>query len=190
MKATFKKLEPGSKINIWILGRKAEAIFEKYIEESGEVTFTHKGRDVTLDVDMIDKIESAEKVLHIVLMKRWYRMIEAGEKPEEYREFCTYWIKRLCDKAVFDEEGNRIGRKKITGNFTLNTSRALDLYKAFKDGLMIAKEFDVICFHNGYTSERMYRKFEGLDAGFGKPELGAPDGVITFIIKVGSRLER
>lgn len=61
MKATFKKLEPGSKINIWILGRKAEAIFEKYIEESGEVTFTHKGRDVTLDVDIFFKDRERRK---------------------------------------------------------------------------------------------------------------------------------
>lgn len=190
MKAIFKQLEPGTKINIWILGRKAEAIFEKCVEDSCEVVFTHKGRTVTLDADMIDKVERAEKVLHLVLMKSFYKMIEDDEKPEEYREFSAFWIKRLCNKAVFDRDGNVIRGQKITGNFTLNSSRCLDLYKAFKDGLMIAKEFDVICFHYGYTTKKMYRKFEGLDVGFGKPELGAPDRQITFIIKVGSRVER
>jgi hypothetical protein len=34
--------------------------------------------------------------LHLVLEAKWYDKIERGEKPEEYRSFNDYWIKRLC----------------------------------------------------------------------------------------------
>lgn len=35
------------------------------------------------------------KVLHLTLKKKWFDMIESGEKKEEYREIKPYWIKRL-----------------------------------------------------------------------------------------------
>lgn len=35
------------------------------------------------------------KILELPLKKEWYIMIEAGEKPEEYREIKPYWITRL-----------------------------------------------------------------------------------------------
>lgn len=36
------------------------------------------------------------KILHQPLKAKYYRMIEAGEKPEEYREATPYWCKRFC----------------------------------------------------------------------------------------------
>lgn len=33
--------------------------------------------------------------LYLPLKKKWYKMIESGEKPEEYRENKLYWCKRL-----------------------------------------------------------------------------------------------
>ena len=35
--------------------------------------------------------------LHLPMKKRWYGMIESGEKPEEYRAKTPYWTKRLCN---------------------------------------------------------------------------------------------
>ena len=35
------------------------------------------------------------KILYLPLKKKWYEMIEGGEKPEEYRENKPYWCKRL-----------------------------------------------------------------------------------------------
>jgi hypothetical protein len=49
------------------------------------------------------KIEPMEqkpiKILHQPLKAKWYRMIESGIKPEEYREATVYWVRRLyhCD---------------------------------------------------------------------------------------------
>lgn len=35
------------------------------------------------------------KILHQPLKAKWYRMIEAGEKTEEYRDDTPYWCKRF-----------------------------------------------------------------------------------------------
>ena len=35
------------------------------------------------------------RILHLVLKRRWYEMIERGEKTEEYREIKPYWTKRI-----------------------------------------------------------------------------------------------
>lgn len=37
------------------------------------------------------------KTLHLVLKRKWYEMIESGEKKEEYREIKPYWEKRLLE---------------------------------------------------------------------------------------------
>lgn len=34
--------------------------------------------------------------LHLTLSKKWFKMIAAGEKKEEYRELKPYWITRLA----------------------------------------------------------------------------------------------
>ncbi len=43
------------------------------------------------------------RILHLVLKRRWYEMIERGEKTEEYREIKPYWTKRIgiCDAVKF-----------------------------------------------------------------------------------------
>lgn len=35
------------------------------------------------------------KTLHLNLHKKWFDMILSGEKKEEYRDFSSYWEKRL-----------------------------------------------------------------------------------------------
>lgn len=35
--------------------------------------------------------------LHLPLKRKWYDMIERGEKLEEYREINAYWLPRLVD---------------------------------------------------------------------------------------------
>ena len=36
-------------------------------------------------------------VLKLVLKRKWYEMIERGEKREEYRAATDYWLKRLAN---------------------------------------------------------------------------------------------
>lgn len=40
------------------------------------------------------------KILHQSLKAKWYRMIEAGEKPEEYREDTPYWCVRFFGLSI------------------------------------------------------------------------------------------
>ena len=39
------------------------------------------------------------RVLHLTLKKKWFDMIAAGIKKEEYREMKPYWHKRLLNKS-------------------------------------------------------------------------------------------
>ncbi len=40
-----------------------------------------------------------EKILHLTLKKKWFDMIDSGEKKEEYREINQYWEDRLGEDA-------------------------------------------------------------------------------------------
>lgn len=116
-------------------------------------------------------IEQKElKVLHLVLIGKWYEMIASGEKKEEYREASDYWNIRLCGY-------------KITGfcafcnapdcNFPPNKP---------------SKRYDTVCFHRGYTNITMLFELESIKFGHGKPEWGAPEYEV-FILKLGKRLK-
>ena len=37
------------------------------------------------------------KILHLTLRKKWFNLIKAGEKVNEFREYKQYWIARLED---------------------------------------------------------------------------------------------
>lgn len=55
-------------------------------------------------------------VLRLTLKKKWFDMIKAGIKKEEYREVKRYWIQRLCDEVEYENNyGNWEGVfKKFT----------------------------------------------------------------------------
>ncbi|EKB58386.1 ASCH domain-containing protein [Bergeyella zoohelcum] len=38
------------------------------------------------------------RILYLTLSKKWFDLIQSGEKKEEYREIKSYWEKRLNDK--------------------------------------------------------------------------------------------
>lgn len=44
------------------------------------------------------------KVLHLTLKKKWFDMIESGEKKEEYREIKPYWIRKLVNPRMMQDE--------------------------------------------------------------------------------------
>jgi len=101
-----------------------------------------------------------EKLLHLVLKREWYCMIEEGIKKEEYRNFNDYWKKRLLDDH------------QIYGPyFQLNF-----------------KHYTHVAFHFGYTNRIIKYRIAGFDFGQGKKEWGAKSGVSYFIIKLGERV--
>ena len=46
----------------------------------------------------LSKASEPVRDLKLVLKKKWYDMIDSGEKREEYRDFTDYWQKRFYDK--------------------------------------------------------------------------------------------
>lgn len=58
------------------------------------------------------------RILHLVLKRRWYEMIERGEKTEEYREIKPYWTKRI---GLYDAVRFSYGYTKRTMMFECKT---------------------------------------------------------------------
>lgn len=118
------------------------------------------------------------KTLDLVLIGKYYDMIDAGEKPEEYRKIKPYWCKRLTGLARFcpyslisSEPDKRIcqmsGMTCLSGN-------------TFK--------YDKVRFRRGYTKKSMTFAIQSIGFGYGNPEWGAPEGEFVFIIKLGERI--
>lgn len=118
-------------------------------------------------------------ILDLILKGKWYDMIASGEKPEEYREIKTYWIKRImkcskwccvnCAKGVL---------------YCLIPNRCANTY----DFCNISGGFTHVRFHRGYTSTTMLFECNGITIGKGNPAWGAPENKKVFIIKLGDRL--
>lgn len=107
------------------------------------------------------------KDLKLILKRKWYDLIDSGEKKEEYREIKSYWGKRLT--------------KLPDGTWwELLTEKSQVRYK----------EFDTVTFYLGYAKDRpsMTFKIENIAIGEGKPEWGAEPDRKYFVIKLGERI--
>lgn len=99
-------------------------------------------------------------ILHLNLTKKWFDMIESGEKKEEYREMKPYWHR------IFQN-----GKIKIKGKYYHPTDV-------------------VVCFSNGYARDRPQMKFtlNGLSYRGGFERWGAVRGVQYFVLRLGKKL--
>lgn len=96
--------------------------------------------------------------LYLPLKKEWYKMIESGEKREEYRETSNYWKSRLMQYSL------RYGVRDY-----------------------VFKPLDDVRFSYGYTKKTITFKIDTITIGRGKPEWGAPTDRDVFIIKLGEK---
>lgn len=106
-----------------------------------------------------------KKVLRLSVCKKWFDMIVAGTKNEEYREIKAYWAKRL----------------------TTNCERSYDVANEFYCGRIIYRPFTHVLFINGYSknSPRIEKKIKEICIGLPKKELCPEEWMETglFIIK-------
>ena len=65
-------------------------------------------------------------LLHLPLMKKWYSMIESGEKTEEYRDMTQSWYVRI--QNVLSRSGKN-AVKTIIAAFALGRRRATMFFK-------------------------------------------------------------
>lgn len=119
------------------------------------------------------------KTLTLSLKRKWFDMIKAGVKKEEYRVQNEYWIKRLltCDEKFLDALWDRAS---VYPNSTEVLNR--DLKNLFR-----IKHFDRLVFTLGYpkagdTERRLEFKNPKIRIGTGRPELGAEPGKLYFVI--------
>lgn len=132
------------------------------------------------------------KILEMPLKKRWYNMIESGEKPEEYREKKAYWIVRLLEwrsiQGSLEVVDNRITMDIIRKRITMAEARMIvDGSIDFAGRTLAPKHYDAVRFSYGYTKRRMLWEYRDLNIGHGRPEWGGPNYEV-FIIKLGKRL--
>jgi hypothetical protein len=101
------------------------------------------------------------KILNLTLKKQWFDMILSGEKAEEYREIKQYWMTRLTNK-------------KKTGPLEWKSTPR--------------KDYTHILFRNGYskTAPEMLIKLKEITMRTGKPEWGAIDGEVYFVLLLGA----
>lgn len=118
------------------------------------------------------------KTLHIVCKKNWYQMEESGEKPEDYREITSYWIKRLC----------RYGNGGFYGvdNNCINGGCPFKMPSCTRKA--IPTDVDKICIHYGRTARCMTFECNGIYIGRGVEKWGAPADRKVFILKLGKRV--
>ena len=115
------------------------------------------------------------KTLDLILKGKWYDMIDAGIKREEYREIKSYWIKRLCH--------TRLDNPFV---YCVKESCCAEcLNESLQD--WCAYPFDWVTFHRSYTNTTMTFEVESIVIDKGNPEWGAEPDKAYFVIKLGKR---
>lgn len=46
-----------------------------------------------------------DRILHLVLKRKWFEKIKSGEKKKEYRRFCSYWNKIFDLDSLMRHDG-------------------------------------------------------------------------------------
>ncbi|MGN1155278.1 MAG: hypothetical protein ACI4TK_03805 [Agathobacter sp.] len=118
-------------------------------------------------------------------------MIDSGEKTEEYRPITPYYIKKLCDVPIYDNEHTvfLLDRTKVTDHY-INTlyDRIYTIADSFMKGLLIPKEFTHVCFHRGYSKTTMTFSIKEIDVDFGEEMWGGNEEYFQFVIILGERI--
>ncbi len=128
------------------------------------------------------------KILHLNVQKKWYDMIESGQKREEYREIKPYWFMRLIfePKKVLHYFGVTQKDKSTINQYVVERI----LFHTMK--MFAFKPFDVIEIKNGYGKNARTVNFKcgGIEIGYPKKGLCDDEWLSKkfFIIKLGEKL--
>lgn len=120
-------------------------------------------------------MKNTSKRLHLPLKSKWYKMIESGEKPEEYRDLNLFWAKRLLK------------------NYPTTWQR--HVFNCLEKGMTkllrgtIINGWDEAHFTLGYPkhddqSRQMIRGIDYITIDEGNRRWGAEPGKVCFVIKL------
>ena len=110
------------------------------------------------------------KTLHLVLIGKYFDMIAAGIKPEEYRRLSWYFLRRLTTIGLFP----MVARLEVENQLFLQTQDEF-----FADLKIEYKKYYSVTFQLGYAknAKRMEIEFKGVKIKEGNPAWGAEPGV-------------
>lgn len=125
------------------------------------------------------------RTIILPIKRKWFDMILAGEKKEEYREIKSYWASRLlsCEREmefqVFDEMINDM-RHPFSSHLGVEE---LMYYFGVK-----FKTFDAVLFKNGYSqnSPAALIQINCITISQGLKQWGAEPGIYYFTFKLGT----
>jgi hypothetical protein len=126
------------------------------------------------------------KVLYLTLKSKWYDMIEAGIKKEEYRELKHFWGTRLLYKIPVPHGGYWNAWNDIA-----NEDYEFKGWASFCSPDLIFEKFTHVHFARGghFHPSLPQMRFEltGIEVREGKPEWGAEYGKKYFVIMIGEQ---
>ena len=117
--------------------------------------------------------------LKLVLIRKWFDMIQCGEKKEEYREITPYWCSRLL--LIGDERKPQVWWEKI-----INENGLLYITKCMRSGLISFVPYEKITFYHGYKTDRDQFTINVINMriDYGKKSWGAKKHKIYFVLCV------
>lgn len=121
-------------------------------------------------------------ILHLPLKEKWYRMIKAGIKTEEYREINAYWTKRLAPCIKECSDANMEGR-------CLATCKAAEVHLNWMHNARRIGPFTHVHFTLGYPrkddiARNMICEIDSIRIDTGNPDWGAEPNKHYFVIKL------
>lgn len=132
------------------------------------------------------------KILYLPLKAKWYRMIEAGEKPEEYRELTPYFMVRLFEINDYEVTGNYMPMSKKTAQDIVNHPECSEMLSEAIECYDIRARYTHVQFSLGYPkkgdeSRRMTFELKTIKYREGREEWGAEKGKKYLVMVLGRR---
>ena len=123
--------------------------------------------------------------LTLVLKRQWYEMIDAGIKPEEYRE-----IKKHNCRLFYECWTDKPGHYGQCQTFNEETKHFEVTCPCHKCDVGQLKRFKTVTFAHGYATDRptMVYNVKEIVIDTGKPEWGAEPGVEYIVVRLGERI--
>lgn len=129
-------------------------------------------------------------VLHLTLKKKWFDMILAGEKKEEYREIKDHWAMRFID--VLDSDGMEFQCwEEMLNDMRKPFHRHNGPYSLLDYFGVRFRHYDAIRFVNGYGKDRptFTIRTSAPTIKRGREEWGAEIGKYYFTFGLGTILD-
>ncbi len=109
-------------------------------------------------------------MLELILKKKWFDLIQSGEKLEEYRDITPYWCARILTSSYDKAYGENMAKLLPFGYYNSKHSK--------------------VRFRLGYGKDapEMVFKIRGVKVENPKPEWSMPNPVKSFCIELGERV--